>query len=62
MHPVFATADRDGLCCYLEAPTAGNARYYERRGFQVVAETDIPDSNVHLWMMRREPARTHHST
>ena len=57
MNPVFAAADRDGLCCYLEAPTAGNARYYERRGFRVVAETDIPDSDVHIWMMRREPAR-----
>lgn len=57
MRPVFAAADRDGLCCYLEAPTAGNARYYSRRGFHVVAETDIPDSDVHIWLMRREPVR-----
>ena len=57
MQPVFAAADRHGLCCYLEAPTAGNARYYERRGFRVVAETDVPDSDVHVWLMRREPAR-----
>ncbi len=55
LHPVFAAADRDGLCCYLEAPTADNARYYVRRGFQVVAETDVPDSDVHVWLMRREP-------
>ena len=57
MRPVFAAADRDDLCCYLEAPTAGNACYYERRGFSVVAETDVPDSDVHVWLMRREPAR-----
>jgi hypothetical protein len=57
MNPVFAAADREGLRCYLEAPTEGNARYYERRGFRVVAETDIPDSDVHIWMMRREPAQ-----
>ncbi len=57
MQPVFAAADREGLCCYLEAPTAGNARYYERRGFRVVAETDVPDSDVHVWLMRREPGR-----
>lgn len=44
-----------GLCCYLEAPTAGNARYYERRGFRVLAETNVPDSDVHVWLMRREP-------
>jgi ribosomal protein S18 acetylase RimI-like enzyme len=55
MQPVFAAADRAGLCCYLEAPTEGNARYYERRGFRVVAETDIPESTMHIWMMRREP-------
>ena len=57
LRPVFAAADRDGLCCYLEAPTAGNARYYARRGFRAVAETDVPDSDVHVWLMRREPAR-----
>ena len=57
MQPVFAAADRDGLCCYLEAPTAGNALYYERRGFRVLAETDVPDSHVHVWLMRREPTQ-----
>jgi ribosomal protein S18 acetylase RimI-like enzyme len=57
LQPVFAAADREGRCCYLEAPTAGNARYYERRGFRVVAETDIPESDVHVWLMRREPKR-----
>jgi ribosomal protein S18 acetylase RimI-like enzyme len=57
MQPVFAAADRDGLCCYLEAPTKDNALYYERRGFRVLAETDVPGSDVHVWLMRREPAR-----
>jgi len=56
MRPVFATADRDGVSCYLEAPTEGNACYYERRGFHVLAETDVPDSGVHVWLMRRDPA------
>ncbi len=57
MRPVFAAADRAGLCCYLEAPTKANARYYARRGFRVLAETDVPDSDVHVWLMRREPDR-----
>lgn len=56
MAPVFAQADRAGACCYLEAPTAGNARYYTNRGFQVIGETNVPESNVHIWLMRREPA------
>lgn len=55
MRPIFDKADRDGVCCYLEAPTDGNARYYSRRGFDVVGDTTIPDSNVHIWFMRREP-------
>ncbi len=55
MRPVFAAADRAGVACYLEAPTASNARYYARRGFRVVGETDVPDSDVHVWLMRREP-------
>ena len=55
MQPVFAAADRDGLSCYLEAPTADNARFYARRGFRVIAETDVPDSDVHVWLMRRDP-------
>lgn len=56
MAPVFAQADRDGACCYLEAPTAANARYYANRGFQIVGETDVPDSDVHIWLMRRDPS------
>ena len=56
MEPVFAQADREGVCCYLEAPTAENARYYANRGFRLVGETDVPASDVHIWLMRRNPA------
>ncbi len=55
MQAVFTQADRDGLACYLEAPTEGNAHYYERRGFRVMMETDVPESDVHVWLMRRDP-------
>jgi ribosomal protein S18 acetylase RimI-like enzyme len=54
MQSVFDKADRDRVPCYLEAPTIENARYYGRRGFSVVAETDIPESDVHIWCMRRD--------
>ena len=57
MHPVFAAADRGGPCCHLAAPTASNARYYACHGFRIVAETDVPDSDVHVWLMRRVPDR-----
>lgn len=55
MSPVFAQADQERVSCYLEAPTAENARYYTSRGFRVVGETDVPESNVHIWLMRRDP-------
>jgi ribosomal protein S18 acetylase RimI-like enzyme len=55
LQPILASADRDDLVCYLEAPTEDNARYYQRRGFHVIAETDVPESDVHVWLMRREP-------
>lgn len=58
MRPVFELADRDSTPCYLEAPTLDNVRYYERRGFRVVAEGAIPESDVRIWMMRREPTRS----
>lgn len=55
MAPVLATADRDRHACYLESATAANTRYYERHGFRVVGESDVPDSDLHVWMMRRDP-------
>lgn len=57
MQPIFEIADRDGLPCYLESPTAANTRYYLSHGFDVIGETDIPGSDVHVWQMRRNPAR-----
>jgi ribosomal protein S18 acetylase RimI-like enzyme len=56
MKAVLERAQRDGVACYLETPNAHNVSFYEHRGFQVVGETDIPGSTVHIWMMRRDPA------
>jgi hypothetical protein len=53
--PVFELGDPNGICCYLEAPAADNARFYGRRGFAVMGETTVPGSDVHVWLMRREP-------
>lgn len=55
MRPVFEAADRDRVSCYLEAPSRENALYYQRRGFEIVGETDVAGSDVHVWMMRRDP-------
>ena len=53
--PALAQADRDGVACYLETPNRENVGFYERHGFRVMAETDIPESDVHIWLMRRDP-------
>lgn len=50
--------DRDGMPCYLLAPIPYNVRFYERRGFRVVTETDAAEGRLHLWLMRRAPGQS----
>jgi ribosomal protein S18 acetylase RimI-like enzyme len=55
MQPVVARADADGLPCYLETANARNVPLYERHGFEVVVEDDLPKGGPHFWTMKREP-------
>ena len=55
IQPVLSRADAEGLLCYLETETAGNVAFYERHGFEVVVEDDMPDGGPHFWTMKREP-------
>jgi len=57
MQPVFARADAEGLPCYLEADKAKNVPFYQRHGFEVVVEGDLPDGGMHYWTMKRPPRR-----
>ena len=57
LHPVLARADAAALPCYLETGVARNLGFYERHGFQVVAEGMLPQGGPRLWAMRREPRR-----
>ena len=43
---------RDEVPVYLDTLTASNVGFYERRGYGVVAECDVPDSDIHVWGMR----------
>ncbi|MFL6139755.1 MAG: GNAT family N-acetyltransferase [Frankiaceae bacterium] len=47
-----ARARRDGVPCYLDTLTADNVAFYERRGYRVVGEADVPDSPLHAWALR----------
>ena len=51
----LAMADRDGAPAFLETARPGNVGYYERRGFRVIAEDDVPGGGPHLWFMSRSP-------
>jgi GNAT superfamily N-acetyltransferase len=54
MAPVLAQCDREGQLAYLESSKAANVPFYERHGFEVMQEVQVPDGPV-LWSMLREP-------
>lgn len=54
MQPVLARADADGLPCYLETEREINVRFYDRHGFEVVVEGDLPRDGPYFWTMKRQ--------
>jgi GNAT superfamily N-acetyltransferase len=55
LQPALALADADGLPCYLETEKQINVPFYNRHGFDVVVEVDLPKAGPHIWTMKREP-------
>jgi ribosomal protein S18 acetylase RimI-like enzyme len=54
LKPVFGQADQDGLPCYLETMTQRDVKFYQKRGFKIVAEGQVGDQ-IPYWTMRRSP-------
>lgn len=52
--PVVVRCDREGLGAYLESSKPDNVPYYERFGFRVTGQIDLPDGPP-LWPMWRDP-------
>ena len=52
--PILARADAAKLPCYLETQKTKNVPFYQKHGFEVVVEDDIPDG-PHYWTMKRAP-------
>jgi GNAT superfamily N-acetyltransferase len=48
-------ARRDGVGVFLETGTKSNVAYYERFGFRLAEEADVPDGGPHVWFMRFDP-------
>ncbi len=53
----LAQVDTLGVPAYLEASKARNVALYQRHGFEVTAEFDVPDGGPHFWTMVRPPRR-----
>ena len=50
-----SVADASGLPCWLETATPANVPLYERLGFVVRQEWDVPGGGPHFWGMMRAP-------
>lgn len=53
--PKLEECDKQHLGAYLETQKAINVPYYERFGFRVTGEIDLPMNGPHLWLMWRDP-------
>jgi ribosomal protein S18 acetylase RimI-like enzyme len=54
IRPMLERADREQAITYLETFKPDNVAYYERFGFAVTGEDDVPDG-PHMWSMTRLP-------
>ena len=55
MAPVLERCDGEGVPAYLESSKERNVPYYERHGFRVTGELDLPKGGPRLWLMWRDP-------
>lgn len=55
MQPILERCDRDGVPAYLESSKERNVPLYERNGFKVTEEFQIPHGGPPIWLMWREP-------
>jgi len=47
--PILQRLDRERLPCYLDTHDPKNISLYEKYGFEVVEESKIPETNIHLY-------------
>jgi len=53
IQPILARADAEGLPCYLETMNERNLPFYERHGFKVTVEGQVPKGGPNFWAMVR---------
>jgi ribosomal protein S18 acetylase RimI-like enzyme len=52
--PTLGRCDAEGIPAYLESSKEANISFYQRHGFRVTQEIDLPQGPK-LWAMLREP-------
>ena len=57
IQPMLARADAERLPCYLDTQTESNVRFYEKYGFVVVSEGEVPGHPMRIWAMLRQPCQ-----
>jgi len=57
LEPTLAAADHAGVPAYAESAIARSVLLYERLGFEVVEELTLPGTDIHGWLMVRNPSR-----
>ncbi|WP_435246772.1 GNAT family N-acetyltransferase [Streptomyces sp. NRRL F-5630] len=53
--PGIQEAERAGHPAFLETSSEPNVRFYERLGFKVTADVQLPHNGPRTWCMRRDP-------
>lgn len=56
MAPVLERCDAEGMPAYLENSKEQNLPFYERHGFEVTEELELPNGGPPVWLMWRDPA------
>ncbi len=51
--PIIDRAETENVAAFLETSKPRNVQFYERLGFRVTGEIDMPDGGPHVWGMTR---------
>ncbi len=60
MRPALEALDAAGTPAYLESSTPRSRALYQRNGFEVTGEFNLPSAGPPLWQMWREPGQAEH--
>ena len=55
LRPMLERCDRDKLPAFLETANPSNHAFYQRHGFNIVGEYQLPKGGPPAWQMLREP-------